>query len=76
MYQHLGKPFEKWQQLRAINISLPNISLTEFDSILQKFYAELRAAKGEEYEPASLRTMLGALHRCVKGKGYGTSIIT
>ena len=68
--------FEKWQQTRGININLPDISPIELDSILQKFYAELRTEKGEEYEPASLRTMLGALHRYVKGKGYSTSIIT
>ena len=68
MYKHLDKPFEKWQQTRGININLPDISPIELDSILQKFYAELRAEKGEEYEPASLRIMLCALHRYVKGK--------
>ena len=76
MYKHLDKPFWEWQQTRGININLPDISPIELDSILQKFYAELRTEKGEEYEPASLRTMLGALHRYVKGKGYSTSIIT
>ena len=46
--------FEKWQELRGINVDLPDISPKEFDSILQKFYAELRTGKGEEYEPVSL----------------------
>ena len=55
--------FEKLQHLRAwINISLPYIALIEFDSILQKLYAELRTVKGEEYEPTSLCTMLGDLY--------------
>ena len=64
------------QELRGINVNLPDISPKEFDSILQKFYAELRTGKGEEYEPVSLRTMPGALHRYVKGKGYRWSILT
>ena len=54
---------EKWQEFRGINVNLPDISPKEFDSILLRFYAELRTGKGEEYEPVSLRTMLGALHR-------------
>ena len=39
--------FEKWQQTRGININLPDNSPIELDSILPKFYAELRTAKGE-----------------------------
>jgi len=54
-------------------ISLPDISPIEFD---KKNYAELHTPKSEEYEPASLRTMLGALHCYVKRKGYSTSIIS
>jgi len=42
---------------------LEDIPLSNFDKILQRFFAELKTCKGEDYEPDSLSTMLGALNR-------------
>ena len=43
-------------------MNLPDISAKYFDTIVQKYYAELRTEKGGEYELDSLHTMLGAMH--------------
>ena len=37
--------------------------MSNFDKIFQRFFAELKTSKGEDYEPNSLHTMLGALNR-------------
>ena len=64
------KRFQKWQEVGGVTVNLP-----DFDTILQKYFAELRTRKvvsmnrtekGGEYEPDSQRTMLGAIHRYVK----------
>ena len=68
--------FQKWQESRGVIVSLPDISPQEFDTILQQYFAEIRTERGGEYEPDSLRTMLGAMHRYVKSTGYTYSILT
>ena len=44
--------------------------------VLQQYFAEIHNEKGEEYEPDTLRTMLSAMHRYIKGTGYSYNILT
>ena len=48
---------------------LEDIPLSNFDEILQRFFAELKTCKGEDYDPDSLRTMLGALNCHLRDSG-------
>ena len=57
------KRFELWRVSREVPWKLEDILLSNFDEILQRFFAELKTCKGEDYELDSLRTMLGALNR-------------
>ena len=50
-------------------------SASELDQILQHFLAELRKKDGTNYEPDSLRMMLGALDRYFRNAGYNFWII-
>ena len=68
--------FQQWQQVKGVSVNLPDISPKDLDNILQQYFAELRTQKGDEYEPDSLRTMLGTLHRYIKGTGYCHSILS
>ena len=47
---------------RSAAWKLEDILLSNFDKILQLIFTELKTCKGEDYEPDSLRTMLGALN--------------
>ena len=68
--------FEKWKKEKCIPVDLPSISALNLNSVLQQYFAEIRNEKGEEYEPNSLRTMLSAMHRYIKGTGYSYNILT
>ena len=48
---------------------------TELNDCLQKFFAEIRNQKGEEYEPDSLKVMLAAMDRYLKEKNNSHSIV-
>ena len=50
-------------------------SSSELDKILQHVFAQLRKKDGTNYEPDSLRTMLGALDRYFRNAGYNFRII-
>ena len=47
----------------------------EVDRVLQHFFAELKKQDGTDYEPDSLRTMLGALDRHFRNAGHEFRII-
>ena len=61
--------FEAWRVARKLPWKLEDIPLAKFDDTLQHFFAELKTRKGEDYEPDSLRTMLGALNRHLRDSG-------
>ena len=46
----------------------------ELNSTLGEFFAELRKANGDDYEPDSLRVMFSAIDRHLKSKSYPKSI--
>ena len=61
--------FDSWRVSREVPWKLEDIPLSNFDEVLQRFFAELKTRKGEEYEPDSWRTMLGALNRHLRDSG-------
>ena len=67
--------FADWRKEKGINISPAETSATELDEILQHFFAEVKKKDGSNYEPDSLRTMLGALDRYFRNAGYRFRII-
>ena len=55
------KRYSKWATERSQPIDISCLHPVRLDSILQKFYAELRKKNGDEYEPESLKVMQTAL---------------
>ena len=70
-----AKRFTKWQEQKGIDVSVGKVSATEVDRVLQHFFAELKKQDGSDYEPDSLRTMLGALDRHFRNAGHEFRII-
>ena len=54
---------------------LAEVSASDLDILLQHFFAQLTKKDGSEYEPESLRTMIAALERHIKGLGCRHSIL-
>jgi hypothetical protein len=52
------------------------LSPKELDGYLSKNFVSVRTPKGLEYEPTSLRSMLGSFERILKRHKYGYSLIT
>lgn len=68
--------FEKWRITREIQQPLEEIPESELDSVLQRFYAQVKKANGQDYEPDSLRTMLASLDRYLRETGKSYSILS
>ena len=47
----------------------------ELDTVLTKFYAEVKKKDGDDYEPESLKIMQSAIERHLKDKNYALSIV-
>ena len=62
------KVWQDWALVRQYDAEIKNYPPEELDNVLQKFYAEVRAKKGEDYEPDSLKVMQAALDRHLKNK--------
>ena len=67
--------FDKWRASRNIHRSLHEIPEDELDEVLQLFYAQVKKANGQDYEPDSLRTMLAGLDRYLRDMGKSFSIL-
>ena len=70
-----ARRFTDWLEKYSIKIEPGDTSSSELDKILQHFFAELRKKDCTNYEPDSLRTMLGALDRYFRNAGYSFRII-
>ena len=70
-----ARRFTDWLEKYSIKIEPGDTSSSELDKILQHFFAELRKQDCTNYEPDSLRTMLGALDRYFRNAGYSFQII-
>ena len=69
------KVWQDWALVRQYDAEIENYPPEELDNVVQKFYAEVRTKKGEDYEPDSLKVMQAALDRHLKNKNYSSSII-
>ena len=67
--------FKSWGKERGFSQKMEQYVPEDLDSILGKFYTELRKVDGTEYEPNCLRVMLGALERHLRNHHYPASII-
>ena len=57
------------------NVGIETMSPGELDTVLKKFYAEVKKKDGEDYEPESLKIMQSAIERDLKDKNYPLSIV-
>ncbi|XP_033727679.1 glutamine-rich protein 1-like [Pecten maximus] len=55
---------------------ISDIPYSELDQLLAQFFMSVRQKDGLEYEPTSLRGMLGSFERVLKQRKYGESLIT
>ena len=67
--------WQDWALARNYDVCMENYTPGDLDKALQKFYAEVRSKKGDEYEPDSLKVMQAALDRHLKSKNHCSSII-
>ena len=67
--------YQSWAKIRRLNEQLETYQPSDLDVVLQRFYTEVRKMNGKEYEPDSLKVMMGSLDRHLKSLKYPTSII-
>ena len=67
--------WKKWCLEKEIAAEIENYEPTQLNSLLERFYAEIKNKHGEDYEPESLKVMITSLDRHLKNKGYKLSII-
>ena len=58
--------WEWWAESKCLNDDIVKCEAKELDECLSRFFAEIRKSDGSDYEPDSLRVMLGALDRHLK----------
>ena len=58
--------WEWWAESKCLNDDIVKYEAKELDECLSRFFAEIRKSDGSDYEPDSLRVMLGALDRHLK----------
>ena len=67
--------WKKWCLEKEIAAEIENNEPTQVNSLLERFYIEIKNKHGEDYEPESLKVMITSLDRYLKNKGYKVSII-
>ena len=67
--------WKKWRLEKRIAYEIENYESAELNTLLERFYAELKNKHGEDYEPESLKVMVASLDRHLKNKGYSLSIV-
>ena len=68
--------FNNWAKARGKSGDIEEYEPKDLDSILCKFYGEVRKKDGTDYEPNCLRVMQSGLHRHLLHKHYPKSIIS
>ena len=68
--------YEGWAENRGYKKDLHCYPPVELDSVLGRFFGEIRKKNDQDYEPVSLRVMQSALHRFLLEKKYGLNILT
>ena len=64
--------YNTWAKCRNYTQDISNYEPAELNSILEKFYAEIRKTNGEHYEPSCLRIMMASIDRYLKSTSDGT----
>ena len=54
---------------------IEDIPATELNEFISEFIISIRTKDGNEYEPTSLRSLMGSFERHLKKQGYSASII-
>lgn len=67
--------YQSWAKVRGYNEQMETYQPNDLDVILQIFYTEVRKLNGTEYEPDSLKVMLGSLDRHLKSFKYPKSLL-
>ena len=67
--------WKKWCLEKEIAAEIENYEPTQLNSLLERFYAEIKNKHGEDYEPESLKVMITSLDRHLKNKDYKLSIV-
>ena len=68
--------FQTWAKTRHLeNVSIKTMPPEELDTVLRKFYAEIKKKDGGDYKPESLKIMQSAIERHLKDKNYPLSIV-
>lgn len=67
--------WKKWCSEKGIAAEIENYEPTQLNSLLERFYTEIKNKHGDDYEPESLKVMITSLDRHLKNKGYKLSII-
>ena len=67
--------WKKWCLEKGIADEIENYEPAELNTLLERFYAELKNKHGEDYEPESLKVMIASLDRHLKNKSYSHSIV-
>lgn len=62
--------FKSWAEQRGYSAEIEKYKVSELDTTLQQFYAEVRNKDGEDCEPDSLRVMIAALDRYLKEHNF------
>ena len=60
---------------KIIAEEIENYEPAELNTLLERFYAELKNKHGEDYEPESLKVMIASIERHLKNKRYRLSIV-
>lgn len=69
------KLFKSWLTQRGIHSDYWDLTASELDDLLCKFYFEVRTIEGEYYKSASLGNLRYALNRNLAAKGYDYDIV-
>ena len=67
--------WKKWCLEKRVAEEIENYKPAELNTLVERFYAELKNKHGEDYEPESLKVMIASLDRHLKNKGYSLSIV-
>ena len=69
------KVWESWCKQKNIVNKIEENEPEKLNKILETFYAGVKNKNGDDYEPDSLKVMIGALDRHLNDEGYKFSII-
>jgi hypothetical protein len=67
--------FKKWLKEQALSEDFENMEPNQLDLELARFFLNVRRSDNNEFEPDSLRSFQGSIHRYLSDKNYKNNII-